>query len=678
MNKALLITLTTLLFFACKHDLEKPTWDVDMIAPLMHTNLTINDLIPDSNLLINEDEQGFISLVYEQNFIDVNYDSLLHINSTTDEKTIKIDSVKFDDVVIEQVTTLGSIISDLPGGTLFFPNGSQRDIPAMVGVIQNDTILIDASEYFETMTLYNGMLNIKLTNNFPTDISNVSFSLYNATNQDLIATFTSPLIASGTTYTESTSVADETLDHLMYGIINNIDVEASNGLVQINYADAIITNISITDIQIMEATAYFPNQLLHQENVELPFEFGSAKLTEIGIKTGYVSINAVSTLPDTASVIYSIPSFTKNGIPFETVVKIPPSSNGELSTFTFNFDGYKMDLTGEYGRIGGDTVNTIYTELSAYLDSTGELETIHKVDSFYMYNEFNIIPEYAIGYLGQDIMLIGPEEIDFNIFKSITVEKIDLEKVDLKLKFENYIGADASLVIKEFSTSNENTTVNAESDQNGNPIIGTIYNIGRGTLSGGGLPIKPNITEIVFDADEMLEILPNKVNTQATFYLNPNGQSNTDFLYTDFPINATMSIEIPLSFIATNLTLQDTNEISISDNKEVEIDKLFITIENSLPLGASIKLILLDEANQEIATLVDNAIIMAASTNNDGIVIENKTSTLEISNSDFSNAKKIISIAAFTTQPNNEFISIYSNYKMNITISAKFRKTLGN
>jgi hypothetical protein len=59
------------------------------------------------------------------------------------------------------------------------------------------------------------MLNLKLKNGFPTDISNVIFSLYNATNQNLIATFSIPLIESGDTYSESISIAGETLDHIM-------------------------------------------------------------------------------------------------------------------------------------------------------------------------------------------------------------------------------------------------------------------------------------------------------------------------------------------------------------------------------------------------------------------------------------------------------------------------------
>ena len=305
MKNILLISLSTILLFACKHELERPTWDVDMIIPLVHSQMSIDDLLSelnsDSNFVYNE--VGFISLIYEQDLINVNYDSLINLETKSEEKTIRIDSVNFNDVVINQTITIESLINNIPFGNFLFPDGSLREIPALSGAVQNDTIPIDASEYFQTMTLYNCILNLKLKNGFPTDISNVSFSLFNTTNQKLIATFSTPLIESGSFYTESVSIAGETLDNIMVGIINNMDIDNSNGEVIINYTDAASTEISITEIKIMEATAYFPNQLLHEEKVEQSFELGSARLTEIGIKKGTVIVNALSTLPDTGTII---------------------------------------------------------------------------------------------------------------------------------------------------------------------------------------------------------------------------------------------------------------------------------------------------------------------------------------------------------------------------------------
>lgn len=669
MKQLLLLLVTTLLLFSCKHELEKPTWDVDMIVPLAHTKLNINNIITDSATIISEDAEGFISLVYQESLLNVNYDSLIVLETESEEKSIRIDSVDFDDVVIEHNITIGSVINEVPFGTILFPDGSQRDIPAMPGIIQNDTIDIDASDYFESMTLYNGMLNLELINGFPTDISNVSFALYNSTNQNLIATFTTPLIESGDTYTESVSVAGETLDHIMIGLINNMDIDASNGLVPIDYTDAITTKISITDIKIMEATAYFPNQLLHEENVEESFELGAARLTEIGIKTGSVTINALSTLPDTGTIIYAIPSLSKNGTTFETEVKIPPNTNGVPTQFVFNFDGYIMDLTGKEGRVGGDTVNTIYATLAAYLDSTGELETIHQVDSFYLFNEYAFTPEYAKGYIGQDTLLLGPETVETDVFDLIESGNIDLESAKISIAVNNYIGADAGFQINNLSASNGETEVNAVIHNN------EIHIIERASLSAGNI-ITPTFSEIVIEANEMLEIFPNEISTSATFYLNPNEQAATeDFLFPAYPMEANLEVEIPLSFIANELTLSNSSEVEIENIEEIEI--LYISIENGLPLEATLTLIAMDEYDQVSDTLMNKQQVIAGISNANGRVIENSTSTLEIKNTDFTHIKSIKAVASFNTQPQQEYISIYSNYTMDITLSAKLSKTIG-
>ena len=71
MKKILFIALTTLLFFACKHELERPTWDVDMVLPIAHTQLNINNIITDTLDIITEDEDGFISLVYQENLLNI-------------------------------------------------------------------------------------------------------------------------------------------------------------------------------------------------------------------------------------------------------------------------------------------------------------------------------------------------------------------------------------------------------------------------------------------------------------------------------------------------------------------------------------------------------------------------------------------------------------------------------
>ena len=680
MKKFLSVIIIYSVFFSCKHDLENPTWDVDMIVPIANAEININDIVEMGNNQVNTNytDENLVSLVYTNNILTSEYDSLLNIFSTSDKKKFRIDSVQFDDVEIEYNTTIGSVINQLgPLGSAIYPDGSMREIPALPGIIQNDSIEIDASNYFQTMTLYNGMLNLEITNGFPTAISNMTLLLFNANNENLIATFNIPLIESGASIVESVSVANQTLDNLMIGLLDNLNIEASNGTVPINYSDALVTKISITDIQIMEATAYFPDQLLHQEIVEQSFDIGSARLTELGIKDGSVSIIASSSLPDTVSVIYKIPSLTKNDIPFETLVKIPPNINTDPTNLFFDFSGYKMNLTGKNGRVGGDTINTIYSEMYIYLDSTGELETIDQIDSFNLYNVYNIVPNYAKGYIGQDTFVINSQPKSISIFNNISAGKIEFDEVKLNLMINNYVGANAILQFNELNTDNSNDNlpeVNVTLDDDGNNVINYPYLIERATINND--IISPSYKEIKIEASDMIEIFPNQANIGATIILNPDGPQNLeDFIYIDKPITASMNATIPLSFISENITLNKTTQLEFDNNREIE--EIFITIENGFPIDAVIDIISLDNYNNTIDTILKNSNIISANTDNNNYVISSNTNTIKVSNSDFFDIEQIKIVASFSTSSITEYIDIYSYYNVKVNLSARFKQRIG-
>ena len=381
-------------------------------------------------------------------------------------------------------------------------------------------------------------------------------------------------------------------------------------------------------------------------------------------------------------MIYNIPSLKKNGIPFTSgEMIIPQATSNNVTTFVYDFEDYVLDLTGEEGRIGGDTINTIYTEAFTYIDSTGILEYINYTDSFYSYVEFDITPKYAKGFLGNDTIKFGPEEVELSLFNKMSATNIDLVLANLNLNINNFFGADIGLQINDLSAINTKTgqTKQVGQDLSGNDIINNIYNINRASLSNNQLPIIPYNKNINVNGDELLEILPDRILTEATFYLNPNSNQNTqDFVYPEFPIEASLEIEIPLHFIAEDLTLTDTNEIKLVDQEDISIDYINIILDNGFPFDGKIDLIALDEQDEIIDTILSNATIISADVNQNNEVIENYISVIKVDNFDFTNASKLISTCSFSTSPVNEYIKIYSNYSMDVTISAKFKQKIGN
>ena len=116
--------------------------------------------------------------------------------------------------------------------------------------------------------------------------------------------------------------------------------------------------------------------------------------------------------------------------------------------------------------------------------------------------------------------------------------------------------------------------------------------------------------------------------------------------------------------------------MTLPNEEEYEIEKIFLKINNGFPFDANIKLILLDENNLIIDTLLQNTFIVSAITDNNNIVIKNSSSTIEMDYTNFESVKKIVTYSNFSTVSNYEHIKLYSNYNLDVTLSAKIKKKI--
>ncbi len=70
-----------LLVSSCKQDSGNAEWDIDLLAPVLTTTFTLQDLVDDSLLIVNPDSS--LKLVYVNNFSNLLIDTLLSIPDTT-------------------------------------------------------------------------------------------------------------------------------------------------------------------------------------------------------------------------------------------------------------------------------------------------------------------------------------------------------------------------------------------------------------------------------------------------------------------------------------------------------------------------------------------------------------------------------------------------------------------
>lgn len=75
------LLMPVLALCGCKKDREPPQWDLDLVAPLAKTTMTIGDLIPDS--ILSTDQNGNISIVYSSTLFSLSLDTVLTAPDTS-------------------------------------------------------------------------------------------------------------------------------------------------------------------------------------------------------------------------------------------------------------------------------------------------------------------------------------------------------------------------------------------------------------------------------------------------------------------------------------------------------------------------------------------------------------------------------------------------------------------
>ncbi len=77
-----------LLLSGCRKEFTRPSWEVDMTGPVIHSSLGIGDLIPDSLLQVNPDSS--VTLVFDETIYRLALDFIVNLPDTTMGDTFKL------------------------------------------------------------------------------------------------------------------------------------------------------------------------------------------------------------------------------------------------------------------------------------------------------------------------------------------------------------------------------------------------------------------------------------------------------------------------------------------------------------------------------------------------------------------------------------------------------------
>jgi hypothetical protein len=278
---------------------------------------------------------------------------------------------------------------------------------------------------------------------------------------------------------------------------------------------------------------------------------------------------------------------------------------------------------------------------------------------------------------------VGPDSENLSLFENLSAGNFQLEKVHLTLEVENNIGADAEAVVSSFVSVNSRTGVNVAMT---GPVINNPIAITRASDQNGQLPVTPTYTTVQMDetnsnATAFIGNLPDQVSYEMQVTTDPQGNVSMwhDFVHDDYLMNFNLNVEVPLSFIAGDLELEDTFEFKL-DEKDIDRIRdgtLTLIADNGFPLEAAVSLYTLDGSQQVTGSLFTGALLAAAPVDANQKVKEKKRSKITVPISEqmiqtlFDTPFMLIRVK-FNTRPDNTFLKIYSDYTIDFSLTGDF------
>lgn len=349
------------------------------------------------------------------------------------------------------------------------------------------------------------------------------------------------------------------------------------------------------------------------------YNLGDLALKKVIVRQGKLKLKVSSIVGTKVEFDYIIPGASSFANVFQTTQIVEAGSIANPATLEVEFDlaGYTIDLTG----ITGTGFNTLATTFNIRTTADGDTVSIPANQEFFTleYGFVGVLPDYGLGYFGQESTNSENETTELDILNRITDGQMFLDSVTIGLSLTNPVGADARFKLSELGSINtrNNSTVNLS-----HAIMGSNILLSRAQdISGNAESVLPY--EVYYELNnansnikQFIENLPDQLSFTFGFDLNPLGNvsAGNDFFYYDRPFQALMDIDIPLRTTLTNLTLVDTLDWNLSDLGVVESinsGSFTLVANNAMPLEGMIELILMDENFVELDTLLVPSTIAA-------------------------------------------------------------------
>ena len=406
-------------------------------------------------------------------------------------------------------------------------------------------------------------------------------------------------------------------------------------------------------------------------------EFASGnneRIDSVLIKNGTIEFEITTDLNHDGYLEIDIPNLTHYGTPLHKKIDLSYTSGITIVNVVIPLNDYYLKLDNSNG-------NNNQMEQNIKLSVTKTNNPDNTPYYFSLKQEIKSLHYYlAMGNFQQHSFNVDETTIPLDLYSTQISANVFLEQSNLFLTFHNSYGIPTNITFNEFYAERDGVKLDLTS--NLLPTLSINYpsfnNIGG-----------EDTTIFHFDASnsnitDIIHLNPQKVVFSGIVTTNPLGSSVDNFVLDTSRISLDVKIEIPLYGKALHFVLHDTTNVNIGDsiNNETGINKVTLNInsENGFPFDIDLQIYFADSLGNIVDSVfqdTDNILLAAdVSPAPEYRVIEKKHNIKRVILNDsqiqsYNKAKKIImSIGASTTNSGQDVVKIYSDYSVDIEVSA--------
>ena len=595
-----IVFLTMIVLCSCRK--EKFTSESNWITPILETELSLGDIVPDSLSRTNLDNS--IDIVYEASYGVSSVSDIVQIPDTVEVSEVSLSSLTLDDRSFIDTLTLLELY---PASALF--HNQTTTLPGQDIQTEEGTVVDVTEEFFTTATFVSGFIDITIFNDLPVVAEVLEFELRNDDDKSVIVNGVFNNLQPNSSVSDSYSLADKKVNGILELIVKRVKTLDSDGPVLVDVYKGIRTEIAVRDLKPKSATAIFPAQNLIDKKDEIEYYFGGAEFTQVKLKSGFIKLKVESTVEEAIVLDYSLPNSFKDGEPGTPLSKtwtVPPAKKGEkiFVEEMFPIGGYTIYFWGK-SNLENPTFNHVYTELIARIEYSGILRTLSLEDKIRVeLGLVDLIPELIIGDPGRH-ELSSNDTVGLKLFNNISGD-LSLEDAKMNLNFYNSFGIETLLDIKEIKGQNTRNgkSLKLISSELLNPIL-----LKKAV---NNPPLVAYEYDVMLDKSnsnlkQFLELMPNKLMPEIEAVVRPNGTINqNDFAFDVSELLVNIRFEMPLKFGLDNLTVAVNESVSFFSDEKVNNIKggqLILKLINDFPISGRIKMVFKDKMGEQLFEL---------------------------------------------------------------------------